>query len=201
MRFSFSHRKSTQALNFFAQKAGGSINKLKALKLVYFADRYHLRKYGRPITSDEYLAMPFGPVASGAKDLAEMSDFLSEDERTYVQRFLRRSDSDLHAYESLGSVDERVLSASDREALAFSWSTFGSMDKYRLADLTHCYPEWKRHEAALASSTTSRVRMDYEDFLGDPDAGCDPCHDLTELEREDRLDLLRESAAFESRWR
>ena len=69
MPFSFSHRKATQALNFFAQRAGGSINKMKALKLVYFADRYHLRKYGRPVVGDEYLAMNYGPVASGTKDL------------------------------------------------------------------------------------------------------------------------------------
>ena len=33
MPFSFSHRKATQALNFFARKAGGRINKMKALKL------------------------------------------------------------------------------------------------------------------------------------------------------------------------
>lgn len=53
MPFSFSHRKATQALNFFARKAPGhSINKMKALKLVYFADRYHLRKYGRPVVGD-----------------------------------------------------------------------------------------------------------------------------------------------------
>src|SRR5882724_2767190 len=71
MPFSFSHRKATQALNFFARKAGGRINKMKALKLVYFADRYHLRKYGRPVVGDEYLAMNYGPVASGTKDLAK----------------------------------------------------------------------------------------------------------------------------------
>ncbi len=65
MPFSFSHRKATQALNFFAAKAGGKINKMKALKLVFFADRYHLRKYGRPVVGDEYLAMNYGPVASG----------------------------------------------------------------------------------------------------------------------------------------
>ena len=62
MPFSFSHRKATQALNFFARQGGGSINKMKALKLVYFADRSHLRRYGRPVVGDEYLAMNFSPV-------------------------------------------------------------------------------------------------------------------------------------------
>lgn len=53
---------------------------MKALQLVYFADRYHLRKFGRPITNDEYFAMPYGPVASGAKDIAEGSIGLSTHE-------------------------------------------------------------------------------------------------------------------------
>ena len=69
MQLSFSHKKATQALNFFARAAGGKINKMKALKLIYFEDRYHLRSYGRPITNDTYFAMKFGPVASACKDL------------------------------------------------------------------------------------------------------------------------------------
>ena len=44
MSLSLAHRKATQALNFLArQSPGGRINKLKALKLVFFADRYHLK--------------------------------------------------------------------------------------------------------------------------------------------------------------
>src|SRR5438309_84841 len=97
MPFSFSHRKATQALNFFAQRAGGSINKMKALKLVYFADRYHLRKYGRPVVGDEYLAMNYGPVASGTKDLAEMSDFLA----VVIRCLLRLSNELRRAVETL----------------------------------------------------------------------------------------------------
>src|SRR5438105_15508174 len=89
MPFSFSHRKATQALNFFARQEGGSINKMKALKLVYFADRYHLRRFGRPVVGDEYHAMNYGPVASGTKDLAEMTDFLGEVEASYGKIYLR----------------------------------------------------------------------------------------------------------------
>ena len=48
--------------------------KMKALKLVYIADRYHLRKYGRLITNDTYFAMNYGPVPSGTKDIAEASE-------------------------------------------------------------------------------------------------------------------------------
>jgi len=182
MSFPFSHRKTTQALNFFARQAGGEINKLKALKLVYFADRYHLRRFGRPVTGDEYLAMPYGPVASGAKDLAEMGDFLGDEERAYGTQFI--APVDRFSYRSTTEVAERVLSESDRLALAWAWERFGGADRFELAELTHRYPEWKRHEPALSSRRESRVPMCYRDFLDDPAPGTDPCHPLTVEERE-----------------
>lgn len=181
MAFPFSHRKATQVLNYFARQSGGEINKLKALKLVYFADRYHLRRFGRPITGDEYLAMSYGPVASGAKDLAEMGDFLSDDERAYGAQFL--APVDRYSYRSAAEVAERTLSESDRLALAWAWEMFGHMDSFELADYTHRYPEWKRHESALVDKRETRVPMNYRDFLEDPEPGVEPCHPLNQEER------------------
>ena len=200
MPFSFSHRKATQALNFFARRAGGRINKMKSLKLVYFADRYHLRKYGRPVVGDEYLAMNYGPVASSTKDLAEMSDFLGEDEERYAKRFIRPADSAI-TYQSVHDLDEKVLSQSDREALEFAWKKFGHVEKYALAKLTHRYPDWKRHEPALQSKTVSRVPMNYRDFLKDPPPGVEPCHRLDDEMREAIASGIDELAAFEKLWR
>jgi uncharacterized phage-associated protein len=182
MSFPFSHRKTTQVLNFFARQENGEINKLKALKLVYFADRYHLRRFGRPITGDEYLAMEFGPVASSAKDLAEMGDFLSDDERAYGAQFL--APVDRYSFRSIAEVEEKSLSESDRIALLWAWEKFGHMDRFALADYTHRYPDWKRHESALEGKRETRVPMCYRDFLDDPEPGIDPCHPLTAEERE-----------------
>ena len=201
MPFSFSHRKATQALNFFARKAPGhSINKMKALKLVYFADRYHLRKYGRPVVGDEYLAMNYGPVASGTKDLVEMSDFLGEEEERYAKRFIRPAESAI-TYASVHDVDEKVLSESDREALEFAWKRFGHVEKYMLAKLTYRYPDWKRHESSLRSKVVSRAPMNYRDFLEDPPAGVDPCYELDAETREAVASGIDELAAFEKLWR
>jgi len=38
-------------------------------KLLYFADKIHLERYGRFITGDDYVAMKHGPVPSGTYDL------------------------------------------------------------------------------------------------------------------------------------
>jgi uncharacterized phage-associated protein len=198
MPLTFSFRKTTQGLNYFARQAGGRINKMKALKLLYFADRYHLRKFGRPVTNDEYFAMNFGPVASGGKDLAEGSDFRPNVEKAYAGQFL----DPVNRYEvaSLNDVEEKVFSESDREAMAFAWEMFGARNEFELADLTHVYPEWKRHEPALQGGVNSRVKMSYEDFLQDPPQGFDPCHPLGDEERDLRREELRELKAIHNLW-
>lgn len=188
VHLNFDHRKATQAINFFANKAGGYINKMKAIKLIYFADRYHFRKYGRPITNDEYFAMPYGPVNSGVKEIAENSDFLAQNEQEYSAIYLKIPNQ--YGVRSIYPVDEKVFSKSDVDALSFAWDKFGRYNQYELADISHNYPEWKKVEQVLKS--LSRVRINYEDFLGDPGEGFEQCYTLSPIEKEDRVDTIKE---------
>jgi uncharacterized phage-associated protein len=192
----FMHRKATQSLNYFARKSGGCINKMKAIKLIYFADRYHLRKYGRPITNDEYLAMEYGPVNSGVKDIAEMSDFLGDPERDYASKYL--APADRHDVRSTAEFDTSVFSATDLEALEFAWTAFGCFDQFELAKITHKYPEWKRHQEEL--QLYSRVRMNYEDFLDDPEDDSEKCYPLTPEDKTDRFEEIREMSTLTALW-
>jgi len=194
--FHFAYKKAAQALNYFAIQNGGEIDKLHALKLIFFADRYHLRKYGRPITNDQYWAMKFGPVPSGVKDLFEL-DSVSHEERHYTAALLSKAEKE-YAVRSIAPVNTRVLSETDLEALQFSWEAFGK--RPRIVEKTHLYPEWQRHEAAIAGGNT-RVPMDYLDFLDDPPAAVNPCHALTPDERRDRQEQLKEMAAAVALWR
>lgn len=52
-----------EAIYYILSKLG-KMDKLKLLKLVYLADKYHLIYYGRTITNDDYYAMKHGPIAS-----------------------------------------------------------------------------------------------------------------------------------------
>jgi len=198
MNLTFAHRKATQALNFFARQSGNRINKLKALKLVYFADRYHLRKYGRPITNDRYLAMEFGPVASSCKDLAEMSEFIGSEERNYATQFLAPVE---HDYTSASDVDSAELSQTDLEALEFAWREYGNSEPFDLAVETHKFPEWKKHETRLASPTESRILMHYSDFLENPPVNIDKLPALSAQDQSDLKEQLDELHAIESIWR
>jgi uncharacterized phage-associated protein len=194
--FHFAYKKAAQALNFFAIQHGGDIDKVHALKLVFFADRYHLRKYGRPITNDQYWAMRLGPVPSGVKDLFEL-DSASPEERHYAEKYFERGDKH-HSIRSLMPVDERVLSASDLEALHFVSKTFQA--GFGIVEKTHLYPEWKKHEACIKGGST-RVPMDYLDFLDDPPDEVNPCHVLTSDQRRDRKEQLKELFDAIALWR
>ena len=44
-------------------------DKYQAVKFFYLADREHFKRYGRPITFENYYALWYGPVASNALDL------------------------------------------------------------------------------------------------------------------------------------
>jgi uncharacterized phage-associated protein len=192
----FDYRKATQALNFLALKGGSTINKMKALKLIYLADRYHLRKYGRLITNDTYVAMSNGPVASGTRDIIEKPSFISSLQRDYANLYLIPSGYNV---KSKSSLDEKVFSDSDIEALEFAWKTFGHLEKYELAKITHEYPEWIAHKEELKHKLS--IHMDLAEFLNDPNSDVDKCFELTDEDRDVRREQLEEMLYLESIWR
>lgn len=196
VQLNFDYKKATQALNYFARQEGSKISKLKALKLVYLADRYHLRKYGRPITNDDYWAMKLGPVPSGTRDIAGLNaEYLDEREITYARESIEIHG---HALRSKRPVDDMVFSDSDLEALDFAWSRFGHLPEFDLADLTHQYPEWKKHQQAL--ELNPRIHMHIEDFLNDPAEGVDKCYELSDDERRSTLEHLKEISELAALW-
>lgn len=199
MQLSFSHKKAIQALNYFADAAGGCLNKMKALKLIYFADRYHLRKYGRPITNDTYFAMKFGPVASACKNLLnEAEEFTAPEENEYRSLFLSRDGE--HDFSSKREVDTNVFSKTDLEALQFAWENYKDLDQFQLAEETHRFPEWIQHQTALESGQATRRVMHYSDFLQNPESGVDKLAPLSNEAIEDLREELAEMHTVEGIW-
>lgn len=195
----FSYKKATQSLAFFSQKEiDNTLDKLKALKLIYFADRYHLRKFGRTITNDEYYAMDYGPVASGTKDILEMSTFLDRNENDYASKFLKPQKANKNI-KAINPVDYSELSVSEIEALNFVWDKLGSKDNFYLVDLTHQYPEWKKHEEQLKRGIT-RIKMDLTDFFDDSTSNVEKFYELNAEEKEAKIEFLKELSHLESLW-
>ncbi len=170
MMLEFDYKKATQAINYLTKKEGGQINKLKLIKLVYLADRYHLRRYGRPMVNDAYFAMPLGPVGSSVKDIAEFSDFLDTSELDYAATYLGRG-AQANTVVSIAEVDSGVFSKSEREALDFAYTEFGGQTASALVNVTHRYPEWEKFKGVLESKEATREPMSYTDFFGNPTNG------------------------------
>jgi hypothetical protein len=94
-----------------------------------------------------------------------------------------------------------VLSQSDIEALDFAWKNFGHYSEFDLAEITHHYPEWKRHATKLRRIRPKRVEMDYSDFFAEPDIGYNPCYELTKKDREIARELYLDSKAVANLWK
>lgn len=206
LQFTFEHQKSTQALNFFAIHQGGQINTMKALKLVFLADRYHIRKYGRMITNDNYVAMKHGPVPSTTRDIAEYNDYLDDIEKSYSAEYIKPNNLKL---KSIKEVDSNVFSESDLEALSFAWSAFGNYNQFQLRDITHSYPEWIKHRNSVKYG--SCVPINILDFLKDPSEQVDEglglgeedhyTFILNDEDRQIRSEHITERSYIESLWR
>lgn len=165
------YKRATQAANFFAVKEGRPISRLKAVKLIWAADRYHIRKYGRPVIGDQYRAMEHGPVGSNVLNVIKYenrgADFLPVQAVGYISQYI--GDGQGYVYRSLQAPDLSVFSETDREALEFAYDTFGSLNPLAIRDVSHDYPEWNKFEAVFEQDVDpSSEPMDYLDFFTDP---------------------------------
>lgn len=156
-------RKLLQALYYIQGKAPSGnedrFSKVYLLKMMFFADRYHLRHFGFLATEDSYYAMKLGPVASATFDILKKNlndDYLSDVEEISENEVL------------INKQGEDELSESFKEALDFALREFGSYGWRELSEISHCYPEWKRHEKEL-SGFIKRMDMSELDFFDDPE--------------------------------
>lgn len=160
-----------ESLYYLAKKLDRPIEKLAAVKLLFFADRFHLRKYGRLITEDTYYALPHGPVASNSLNI--INEVLTNENAGVDKVYLtRESEKSFSAYSE--EYDLEYLSDTDKEALDFAAEHFGQMTAWGLRELTHDYPEWKRFKHTLEKELSKRELIVMSDFFEDAGIKDDP---------------------------
>lgn len=154
IRFQFDLDKLIASISFFANKKVNDLSKLKICKLLFFADKYHLLRYGRPILGDVYYHLDKGPVPSMSLDI--MDEVSSKDkislEDTNVsngekfEEYLTVRKPFLSKYPVFCEKKEHpldCLSESELEALAATIERYGKMSPGSLIDLTHKEFAWK----------------------------------------------------------
>lgn len=141
-------RKIIQALGYLVcQQTDEKIDNMKAYKLLWLADRYHLRQYGRTITGDEYFALPYGAVPSNAKCILEEQNTKLHHSKNWTDEYLSILPN--HQYASKKEPDMSVFSDSDIQVLNLIIQNFNHLSALELSNLSHQFPEWKHYEKQL----------------------------------------------------
>lgn len=150
----FREDKATQAAALLLGWAGGSMNYMKLIKLLYLADRRALTRWGRPITFARAVSMKHGPV------LSEVLDLINEGNPPGTRSLWNGAVSTPANYEVRLNrhcpADD--LSDAEEAVLAEVFGEFGGLEPWALVDLLHrTLPEW--------IPTSGAIRIQYRDIL------------------------------------
>lgn len=119
------------------------IDYIKLFKILYFAQREHLVKYGRGVIGDTFHALKYGPVPSYIYKAFQMIDGRIDKEESFsVFSEGIEIDPDRLVHAVVGpDMDE--LSISDRKCLDKYINKYRDMDSYKLSNKSHFDTAWK----------------------------------------------------------
>lgn len=140
---------------------GIELDQYLTVKLLYLADREHLRRFGRPITFDKYVAMPFGPVGSAAYDWLRSKTALGINPADLPFK-IKKLDKFYFVSEPRREIDRSIFSKSDLMVLDQTAEKYGNMTFKQLYDLTHDHFAYDR---AWKNKKSKADEMRFEDFL------------------------------------
>jgi uncharacterized phage-associated protein len=192
IQFPSDREKALDVAKYFLKRLGGSDNYFRLLKLIFFADRYHFRKYLRLITNDHYVAMKRGPVASYLYDVFKGKVVVGGIE------------NDGYRVKLTEAFKPSRLSQSDIEAIDFSLSNFSKYGERQLWEITHAYPEWAEYEDLLLTDSKKSERMYLEMFLKNAKKNnkffkkhsiVDPFQPIEEEDQKELVEYIRETCA------
>lgn len=141
MNFRFNLPKATEVACEFLERAGGQVNVMKPVKLVYLLDRLSLDRRGIPVVGGDYLSMRNGPVTSDLLDLINAGRLCGETNSSWEQAIRDRVNHEV----KLEAKPARLhLSAAELELVDAIWVEHGERDPWQLVAWCHEHcGEWK----------------------------------------------------------
>lgn len=178
-----------QIITYLLQKEG-TMNYVKLLKLIYFADKYHLKEYWDLITWDTYYAMKMWPVASSVYDIIKIPEKFNYDSKKLPFKLVE-STYNLTIVKKIEDFD--YLSQIEKESLDLIYDNFWQISKKKLIELTHEYKERKKFENNV--NWWWRAEMNIFDFFEDSEWQ-DPIFDIPRDIVENTKDLYCEKLEY-----
>jgi hypothetical protein len=145
VRFNFNEAKTVEAMVFIADRwpKKPGITPFYLAKVLFFADRNHLRAYGRPVTGDAYIAMADGPVPSRVYDMVKDNlDFFGDPEAIGDAIQIERGNHRYPIIKARRKPNLDLLSETDIAALEASIHFCKDKPFGELSSLTHQEPAW-----------------------------------------------------------
>jgi hypothetical protein len=182
MRVMFNECKATQAAARLLKSAGGAMNYMVLVKMLYMADRQTLMDWGRPITGDDYFTMKLGPVLSRVHDLIT-EEQPPEEFHPWTQS-ITRAKWDVAL---IGEPGDQELSEAEEAVLDNVFNRF----KIYLND-PFGFPRWiHRHLREVKEITEGRIPLKLSEILSAGDKSAEEISTvLSELQMLETMDAM-----------
>lgn len=149
--------KMRAAVLYVLQAFPEGVDYIKLFKILYFAQREHLVKYGRGVIGDTFHALKYGPVPSFIYKSLQMLEGRVEHEKD-LEVFCEGIRVDEHAVVSaVDEPDMDELSVSDVRCLDKSIKKYRDVDSYRLSRRSHDVAWKEAYSRALDDPEKDRM--------------------------------------------
>ena len=155
MQLPFNEVKATQAAGRFLELAGGTLNYMVLIKLLYMLDRTAMSKWGRRVTFDEYYSMKNGPV------LSEVHDLITEQPQQNSYWSQHISAPSAYSVSLTSTTGDDTLSEAEEELISSVFAEYKPylLNPFDLVELLHkTLPEWTEIKSG-------RVPLPHRDIL------------------------------------
>lgn len=158
--FPFNTRKAVEVIAWLVNEKPG-VDLYTIVKVLYYADKDHLQRYGRPVIGDRYFAMEHGMVPSIVYDALSAQGMYGNDLRDVLSEAIETRIEEFPTYYPRREADEDLLSGSDMRCLRAALDKCAGLSFNQLKRLAH-------NERAYAVAWRSKpsqaeaVPMDYE---------------------------------------
>lgn len=141
IKFRIDYKKAIETLTWLANKKPG-IDIYHIAKVLYYAEKTHLNRYGRPVIGDTYISMSYGQVPSGVRDLITRNSWLDENDLKYFSNSLTVDKKTSRKLTALRKPKLKYFSETDLECLEEALEKYGDMPFNELKEISHKEKSW-----------------------------------------------------------
>lgn len=181
----YNSRKAAQVVAFFVLKQGGRVIELvKAIKLVYLADRESLRRCGAPILHEPRVALAQGPVNQTTLDYVDGNRLDPEGWSRFIAPRVDKRTVSVQPGFVEADLDE--FSRAELDVLESVWKRHGRFKGFQIVDWTHKpsnVPEWAAPQGSRKSRPIPLEQILRAVNFPDPQAALERLEEQRSVER------------------